>query len=116
MHQLAESVAALFDDLKRDRLADRVVLMTFSEFGRTVRENGRRGTDHGAAAPMFLAGEALRGGLVGDHPSLTDLDNNALRPHTDFRQVYATLLDRWLGIDSTAVLGRHFSLLDLFRT
>ncbi|NOX53795.1 MAG: DUF1501 domain-containing protein [Planctomycetes bacterium] len=116
LHQLAESVAAFLDDLKRDRLADRVVLMTFSEFGRTVAENGRRGTDHGAAAPVFLAGAALRGGLVGDHPSLTDLDNNALRHHTDFRQVYATMLDRWLGIDSQTVLGRRFPSLDLFRS
>ena len=60
---------------RRQKLLDRVVLMTFSEFGRTVAENGRRGTDHGAAAPMFLAGGKLRGGLIGGHPSLTDLDN-----------------------------------------
>ena len=115
LHQLAESVAAFIDDLKRDKLLDQVVLMTFSEFGRTLKENGRRGTDHGAAAPMFLAGGRLKGGLVGPHPSLTDLENDGLKFHTDFRQVYATMLDRWLGIDSKGVLGRHFEPLDVFR-
>jgi len=115
LHQLAESVAAFVDDLKQDKLLDRVLLMTFSEFGRTVQENGRRGTDHGAAAPMFMAGGKLKGGLVGPHPSLTDLDNGGLKFHTDFRQVYATVLDRWLGFDSTAVLGQHFEPLDILR-
>ena len=68
LEQLSESVAAFVDDLRRDRLFDRVLLMTFSEFGRTISENGRRGTDHGRAAPVFLAGGRLHGGLVGRHP------------------------------------------------
>jgi len=114
LHELAESVAAFVQDLKRDHLLDRALLMTFSEFGRTVRENGRRGTDHGAAAPVFLAGGAT-GGVVGPHPSLVDLDNGALRFHTDFRSVYATVLDRWLGFDSQAVLGARFEPLDILR-
>jgi uncharacterized protein (DUF1501 family) len=114
LHELAESVAAFVQDLKRDHLLDRVLLMTFSEFGRTVRENGRRGTDHGAAAPVFLAG-GVTGGLVGPHPSLVDLDNGALRFHTDFRRVYATVLDRWLGFDSQAVLGARFEPLDILK-
>ncbi|MBN2129736.1 MAG: DUF1501 domain-containing protein [Sedimentisphaerales bacterium] len=113
LHQLAESVAAFVYDLKRDHLLDRVLLMTFSEFGRTVRENGRRGTGHGAAGPVFLAGGRLRGGLIGTHPSLTDLDNGALKFHTDFRQVYATVLDRWLGYDSRITLGKTFAPLDV---
>lgn len=108
LHQLAESVAAFVHDLKRDRLLDRVLVMTFSEFGRTVKENGRRGTGHGAAAPMFLAGGTVKGGLIGPHPSLTDLDNGGPRFHTDFRRVYATVLDRWLGFDSEAVLGVRY--------
>lgn len=115
LHQLAESVAAFVYDLKRDSLLDRVLLMTFSEFGRTVQENGRRGTDHGVAAPMFLAGGGLRGGLVGSHPNLADLDNGALKFHTDFRRVYATVLERWLGSDSRAVLGGRFEPLDILR-
>jgi uncharacterized protein (DUF1501 family) len=116
LHQLSESVAAFVRDLKRDSLLDRVLLMTFSEFGRTVRENGRRGTDHGSAAPLFLAGGRLRGGLAGPHPNLTDLENGGQKFHTDFRRVYATLLDRWLGFDSTAVLGARFEPVDVLST
>jgi len=113
LHQLSESVAAFIDDLEREKLLDRVLVMTFSEFGRTVSENGRRGTDHGAAAPIFLAGGRLKGGLVGAHPSLTDLDGGALKFHTDFRRVYATVLDRWLGFESPVVLDRQFEPLDI---
>jgi len=108
LRELAESTAAFVHDLKRDKLLDRVLLMTFSEFGRTVTENGRRGTGHGAAAPMFLAGGRLKGGLIGARPSLADLDNDAPKHHIDFRQVYATALDRWLGFDSEAILGRKY--------
>ena len=71
LHQLSESVAAFLYDLKRGGLLDRVLLMTFSEFGRTVGENGRRGADHGSAAPLFLAGGRVAGGLIGRHPSLS---------------------------------------------
>jgi uncharacterized protein (DUF1501 family) len=116
LHQLAESVAAFVYDLKRDKQLDRVLLMTFSEFGRTVKENGRRGTDHGVAAPMFLAGGRVKGGLVGPHPSLTDLDKGGLKMHTDFRKVYATVLDRWLGFESKPVLAGRFELLDVLKT
>ena len=113
LHQLSESVAAFVDDLSREKLLDRVLLMTISEFGRTVAENGRRGTDHGAAAPLFLAGGKIKGGLVGPHPSLTDLEGDAQKFHTDFRRVYATVLDRWLGFDSQAVLGEKYQPLDV---
>jgi uncharacterized protein (DUF1501 family) len=113
LRELSESLAAFVGDLRRDKVLDRVLLMTFSEFGRTVGENGRRGTDHGAAAPVLLAGSRLRGGLIGPHPSLTDLDNGALKFHTDFRSVYATVLDRWLGVDSQAVLGAKFKHVEM---
>ncbi|HID76266.1 MAG TPA: DUF1501 domain-containing protein [Planctomycetaceae bacterium] len=116
LRQLSQSVAAFVDDLAADGTLDRVVLMTFSEFGRTLAENGRRGTDHGDAAPMFLAGSRLCGGLVGPHPDLGDLDRGAPRFHTDFRRVYATLLDSWLGLDSTAILSHRYEALDLLRT
>ncbi|MCX5643995.1 MAG: DUF1501 domain-containing protein [Phycisphaerae bacterium] len=115
LHQLAESVAVFVYDLQRDKQLDRVLLMTFSEFGRTVKENGRRGTDHGIAAPVFLAGGRVKGGLVGPHPSLIDLDKGALKMHTDFRRVYATVLDRWLGFQSEAVLGGRFESLDVLK-
>ena len=113
LHQLSESVAAFVNDLKRDKLLSRVLLMTFSEFGRTLKENGRRGTGHGSAAPVFLAGGKLKGGLIGPRPSLTDLDNGAPKFHTDFRRLYATVLDHWLGFNSRTVLDRQFELLDI---
>ena len=116
LHQLAESAAAFVQDLNRDKTLNRVLLMTFSEFGRTVKENGRRGTGHGAAAPIFLAGGRLKGGLMGSHPSLTDLEGDAPKVHTDFRRVYATVLDRWLGFDSRSVLGARFDPLDVLAT
>ena len=113
VHQVAESIAAFVDDMERSKLLDRVLLMTVSEFGRTVTENGRRGTDHGLAGPMFLAGGRLKGGLIGEHPSLTDLEGDAQKFHTDFRRVYATVLDRWLGFDSQAVLGAKYEPVDM---
>jgi uncharacterized protein (DUF1501 family) len=109
LRELAEAVSAFMGDLQRDKLHQQVMLMTFSEFGRTLAENGRRGTGHGTSAPMFLAGGALKGGIVGAHPSLTNLDGDAPRFHTDFRRVYATVLERWLGIESTKVLGGRFA-------
>ncbi|MHB8901485.1 MAG: DUF1501 domain-containing protein [Thermoguttaceae bacterium] len=114
LHQLSQAVAAFVDDLEARGLLDRVVLVTFSEFGRTILENGRRGTDHGAAAPMLMAGGRIRPGLIGEHPSMTELENGGPKHHTDFRRVYATLLDQWLGIDSQAVLGEKFEALSLF--
>jgi uncharacterized protein (DUF1501 family) len=102
---LADAVGGFFQALKTTGHAGRVRLMTFSEFGRRVNENGSRGTDHGAASCLFVAGPSVRGGVVGKHPSLADLDAGDLKFHTDFRRVYATLLDGWLGCDSKAVLG-----------
>ncbi len=113
--QLADGLAAFVADLERDRLLDRVVLMTFSEFGRTLRENGRRGTDHGIAAPMFLVGGPLKPGLIGRHPSLEGSDQiNAVPFTVDFRSVYAALLDRWLGVDSQRVIGSKFPHTPIF--
>ena len=114
LKQLSDSVAAFAADLARHKSLDRVALVTFSEFGRTLTENGRRGTGHGAAAPMFLMGGRLRAGLIGKHPSLADLDKDAPRFHTDFRRVYAAVLEQWLGFDSEAALGAKFKPLDLF--
>jgi uncharacterized protein (DUF1501 family) len=102
---LANSVNGFFETLKKTGHDSRVRLMTYSEFGRRVPENGSRGTDHGAGSCLFLAGPSIKGGVVGKHPSLADLDADDLKFHTDFRRVYATLLDGWLGCDSKAVLG-----------
>jgi uncharacterized protein (DUF1501 family) len=113
LRELSESVGAFLADLRRDKLLDSVLLLTFSEFGRTLAENGRRGTDHGAAAPMFLAGGKVKPGLAGAHPSLTDLDGGAPKTHTDFRRVYATVLEQWLGFDSEVILGEGFKPLEV---
>ena len=112
--QLSDSLAAFADDLARHKCLRRVAVMTFSEFGRTVTENGRRGTGHGAAAPVFLVGGRLRAGLIGKRPSLTDLDQDAPKFHTDFRRLYATVLGQWLGLDAEAALGAKLKPLDLF--
>jgi uncharacterized protein (DUF1501 family) len=90
--------------------------MTFSEFGRRADENGSRGTDHGSGAPMILVGGRVKSGVVGEHPSLTQLQQGNLRHHTDFRQVYATILDRWLGVPSRQVLGQAFQPVDVLRS
>ena len=108
LQRLSEAVRAFYQDLSRQENAARVLTMTFSEFGRRVGQNASGGTDHGAAAPMLMFGPAARAGIHGRHPSLTDLDAGDLRFRTDFRRVYATVLDEWLGADSRAVLGGSF--------
>jgi uncharacterized protein (DUF1501 family) len=110
--ELSGAVRAFFSDLKGHRLQDRVLLATYSEFGRRVKENGSLGTDHGAASQMFVVNPTGKGGLVGKHPSLTDLSQGDLKFHTDFRSVYATILSRWLEFPSTPVLGGKFTMLD----
>jgi len=112
--ELAGAAHAFFNDLKRHGQQKRVLVMTFSEFGRRVRENGSEGTDHGAASQMFLIGDGVKSGLIGKHPSLTELVNGDLRFHTDFRSVYATVLKQWLHVDPQPVLGRKYPLLPLF--
>ncbi len=111
--EVADSIRAFFDLLKENKDADRVRVMTFSEFGRRTQENGSRGTDHGAASCLFVAGASVKGGVIGKHPSLKDLDAGDLKYHTDFRRVYATLLDSWIGCDSKAVLGSKWEVLQL---
>jgi uncharacterized protein (DUF1501 family) len=108
MGQMNDAIIAFVADLKQQGNFDRVLLMTFSEFGRRVGENANGGTDHGAAAPMFVLGGAVKPGLYGKHPSLTDLDHGDLKFNTDFRSVYGTVLDRWLKAPSETVLGRKF--------
>jgi len=107
------AVQAFFADLQEAKLAERVVLLAFSEFGRTIKENGSGGTDHGTAGCVFLAGPGVKGGLVGTMPSLTDLVQGEPKMTTDFRRVYATLLDRWLDCSSEQVLGAKFEPLPL---
>jgi uncharacterized protein (DUF1501 family) len=111
MGDFNEAVSAFVADLKQQGNFERVLLMTFSEFGRRVAENANGGTDHGAAAPMFILGGAVKPGLFGKYPSLIDLDHGDLKFNTDFRSVYGTVLDRWLKAPSEKVLGRKFRAL-----
>ncbi len=109
--QFATAVRAFQDDLAAHGVADRVMLLTTSEFGRRVAENGSAGTDHGSAEPFFVIGSGVKGGAYGRRPSLTDLDNGNFKYTTDFRSVYATLLRDWLRGDVTAILGREWDTL-----
>jgi uncharacterized protein (DUF1501 family) len=110
------AVSSFMKDIEAHGQADRVVLMTWSEFGRRVAENGSRGTDHGAAAPVLVVGKPIAGGLYGEPPSLTSLiDNGNLKYTTDFRSVYQTVIRDWLGGDAAAVLGGTFPVLPLVR-
>jgi uncharacterized protein (DUF1501 family) len=115
LQELADAISSFFQNLQQGGHHKRVLAMTFSEFGRRVYENSSRGTDHGSGSCLFVAGPAAKGGLIGAHPSLKDLDSGDLRYHTDFRRVYATLLDKWLGCDSQAVLAGKFEQLDLIK-
>jgi uncharacterized protein (DUF1501 family) len=107
--ELGESIRAFVADLEVAGQLDRVLLMTFSEFGRRVAENGAGGTDHGQAAPLFVVGNKLKPGLHGAHADLRHLPEGDVRFTIDFRQVYATILDEWLRADSKAILGAPFA-------
>jgi len=107
---LTELDGALVPFTERMQRSDRgrnVVVLVYSEFGRRVRANASQGTDHGTAGPVFLMGERIHGGFYGAQPSLADLDDGDLKQTTDFRDVYATLLDDVLGTDAGQVLPGH---------
>ena len=106
--QLSESIGAFYRDLSAKGYAGKVTTMCFSEFGRRLAQNNSNGTDHGAAGPMFVIGPKVKGGLYGAYPSLTNLDLGDLRYTTDFRRVYATVLENWLGAKSPVVLKNRF--------
>jgi hypothetical protein len=117
LRYLAEAVTAFLEDLKAENtgLEDDVLVMTFSEFGRRVNMNGSNGTDHGTAAPLFLFGTGVEGGLYGQTPNLSDLDQAGnLKFDIDFRSVYATVLQDWFGLAPNIVnevLGGSFDAL-----
>jgi uncharacterized protein (DUF1501 family) len=113
--ELAGALRAFMDDLAAAKLADRVVVLAFSEFGRRPAENGSLGTDHGTAGPVFIAGPSVQAGLIGQTPRLGELEDNDLKWSIDFRRVYATVLDRWLGVSSEATLGERFEPLPLLK-
>jgi uncharacterized protein (DUF1501 family) len=114
--ELAEGLAALESALVELGRWDSTLVMTYAEFGRRPKENQSAGTDHGTAAAQFVAGGRVRGGLYGAPPRLDRLDGNGnLSFAVDFRQLYATAMERWWGVDAKPVLGRAFAPLDLVR-
>jgi uncharacterized protein (DUF1501 family) len=114
--ELSAALKAFLDDLAAAGIAERVLVLTFSEFGRRVAENGSAGTDHGTAGPVFLAGPGVKPGLVGKTPSLLDLEDGDLKMGIDFRRVYATVLEEWLKLPAKEALAGTFEHLPLFAT
>lgn len=112
---LGDSLKAFVDDMKAQGNMQRVLVMTFSEFGRRVNENANGGTDHGAAAPMFIVGNKVKAGLLGRYPSLApqDLFQGDIKYNVDFRQVYAGVLENWLKTKSAPILGKQFGPLQV---
>jgi uncharacterized protein (DUF1501 family) len=115
LKELGDSVKAFVADLKAQGNLSRTLVMTFSEFGRRVAENASSGTDHGAAAPMFVIGNKVKAGLLGKYPGLaaTDLFQGDLKYNLDFRSVYAAVLENWLKTKSAPILGRQFAPLQI---
>jgi uncharacterized protein (DUF1501 family) len=116
LKEMGDAVSAFLADLKAQGNLGRVTLMTFSEFGRRVKENASGGTDHGAAAPLFLAGGGVKAGLLGQMPSLApkDLFDGDVKYNTDFRSVYATVLEKHLGVKSEPILKKPFPLIHAY--
>ena len=105
--EVSGAIKSFFDDLREHDAADEVVMLVFTEFGRRIRDNGS-GTDHGSGGGAFLIGERVRGGLYAEYPSLEPsqwLNGEDLRPTIDFRGVYATVLEQWLGLDAAPIVG-----------
>lgn len=113
--QWAQAIRAFYADLKEQQNDGRVLTMSFSEFGRRVGQNASGGTDHGTAAPLYLFGPMVKAGVIGDHPSLSDLDDGDLKYRVDFRTVYAALLGGWMGADADAVLEHRYRPADVLR-
>lgn len=112
LRQLSDGLTAFFNDLSAQGRANDTLIMTFSEFGRRVKENGSHGTDHGTAQPQFVIGGKVSPGLYGTYPSLSSLDSNGnLTYNVDFRQTYASVLEDWFGIPQTEVLDGSFTKL-----
>jgi uncharacterized protein (DUF1501 family) len=113
MRELDASLATFFEDVRNTPAGQRTVVVVYSEFGRRVADNASMGTDHGTAAPMFVLGTSVKGGLYGKHPSLEALDQGDLVHTTDFRSVFGTIVESWLGADPARVLGAKYPTLPL---
>jgi uncharacterized protein (DUF1501 family) len=115
LRELAEGLAAFRNALNASGLWDRTLVLTYSEFGRQAAENASGGTDHGAAAPHFLLGGEVLGGLYGEPPSLANLEQGGLRFTTDFRRLYATVVEGWWGMRQVYLRDRRFEPIPCLR-
>lgn len=115
LQQLSDALLAFQTDLESRGLDQQVLLMTFSEFGRRPQENAAGGTDHGTAAPLFVMGTNTGGGIIGEPPSLNINPGEDLTFQIDFRQVYASILEDFIGHPAEPVLGRSFPKLNICR-
>ena len=113
---VSNAVSDFYEDLKEHHANEEVVMLMFTEFGRRVQENGS-GTDHGSGSVAFVIGDSVKGGLYGEYPSLEPdkLDQGDLQWNNDFRGTYATLLEKWMGVDANPVLGGQFEQLDFIK-
>lgn len=116
LRDFSQALLTFLDELREAKLSEKVVVLAFSEFGRRVRENDSQGTDHGTAGPVFLAGDAVRAGIVGKAPDLSDLVDGDIRSQFDFRQIYSSLCEKWLGCTDSGVTDDHFEPLNLFKS
>jgi uncharacterized protein (DUF1501 family) len=116
LRELSTSLKAFLDDLEKAGESERVLVLVFSEFGRRLGENGSGGTDHGTAAPVFVLGQPVKAGLHGSYPDLTRLEDGDPIHAVDFRRVYATVLDKWLGVPHREVLGASFEPMGVLRS
>jgi uncharacterized protein (DUF1501 family) len=114
--EVSNAVNDFYQDLKGHQANEEVVILMFTEFGRRVQENGS-GTDHGSGSVAFVIGDAVKGGLYGEYPSLEPdkLDEGDLKWNNDFRGTYATLLEKWMGVDSRPILGGSFEQFDFIK-
>ena len=104
LSDLSDAINVFFNEMDALELLDRIIIVTTSEFGRRVYENASEGTDHGTSAPVFVFGSGLNGGVFGDDPDLTSLDNNGnLHVQFDYRQIYTTIMKNWLGLNANAI-------------
>ena len=116
LEQLSTGIAGFFDDLRAHGAADEVVVLVFTEFGRRMRDNGS-GTDHGTGGGAFIIGDQVRGGLYGEYPPLdpSQWEHGEDLKHTiDFRGIYGTVLEQWLGLDARAIVGGQFEQIEVF--
>jgi uncharacterized protein (DUF1501 family) len=115
LRQVGGALSAFVEDVVKNVPSRPVLVLVFSEFGRRLTENASQGTDHGTAAPVLLAGSGVMPGVHGPYPDLMNLVDDDPVFAIDFRQVYATVLERWLGVSSQPILGRSFEMLETFK-